>query len=254
MQSYSCDAPIPVSIILPTASAGDLEKIHPSSGDHKKLVDLTLPWEGSDGTPKKKSDTRRSRKSRTLSSLSSSSSTNCKPPRRKRTRFLTDKDGDVIPTYHTSSLSYDDAYHCHEIMWWTENEIAAIHCSALKACDFIVHFRRDQVAIIETLVAACARPGANRKTLASHGVTRSSACRGLESAVAGVLRHRRRRTIAQVLRHQERLRGTCSSSVDRAHLLAVKYRQDTVYASLWAQIIADGDIMAMEHDYDDDSL
>eukprot|EP00977_Amphora_coffeiformis_P006852 scaffold1501_cov158-Amphora_coffeaeformis.AAC.7 len=260
MQSSSCSSPVSV-----VTSSDLLEKIH-SRDDNvmdNKLNDLKVPQWGQShkvSSTKTRSISKRSHyKSKSSSSSSPTSpsvkSTKSSPPC-KQVRFQTDKNGNVAATYHASTYSSFDGHDepRPEDIWWTEEEIAVIHCSVFDVCDFFVRFRQDRVATIIALVAACAKPQASREILSQHhGVAHLSSCRGLESAVAGVLQHRQGRTIAQVLHHQERLRRTCINIEDRTYLLAVKYRQSTAYASLWAQILADGDVHVQEKE-DDDSL
>ena len=60
--------------------------------------------------------------------------------------------------------------------------------------------------------------------------------------------HRQMRTVTQLLQYQQRLEGT--SVEESTHLLAMQYRRNTSYALLWAQILADGDAMALDDDDD----
>ena len=127
----------------------------------------------------------------------------------------------------------------------------AMHAEVFDVCDFFVRFRQDYVQSVVSLISDCTRSNASRIRLRRQAnlldVTNSS-CRGLESTVVGIVHHRQERTVAQLLHHQQRLQGTAVE--ERTHLLAMQYRRSTLYASLWANLLADGDAMALDDDDD----
>ena len=170
--------------------------------------------------------------------------------RRQRVSFAMDTYGNIIPTVHYPKK--DENYNevePHEI-WWTKEEIVAIQASVFDLCDFFVRFRQDYAATVVELHSFCTNKNGSllldlRKKVALQDVANSS-CRGLESTVVGILQLRQMRTVVQVLQHQHRLQAL---SVDeRQHLLATQYRRNSVYASIWAQMLAEEDAMMVNDD------
>jgi hypothetical protein len=185
-------------------------------------------------------------------------------PRTKRVSFPTNHQGEIVPTCFTYECRAADRI---GVLWWTAAEITAMQDNVLYVCEFFVRFRADYARIVVDLISACTDTAtASRHTLRKRRALLDVAnayVRGLEATIVTILEQRQRRTVGQVLQHQERLRThasaaskakcdlKCTSSAmsltdESIHLLAVQYRSNSRYAALWAELMADGDALVVE--------
>mmetsp|Transcript_6332 Transcript_6332/g.14122 ORF Transcript_6332/g.14122 Transcript_6332/m.14122 type:complete len:352 (+) Transcript_6332:234-1289(+) len=135
-------------------------------------------------------------------------------------------------------------------VWWSPQEMETMHEHAFAVVDFFAKYKVEYTHAIRTMVSQAAQSGANLvclRTAPALTHVMGGTARGLETCTVEVLQHRRDHVRRQVLRKQHVLRqdgnNNSSNAEERARSLSLQYENLSRYASLWAQILADGDAL-----------
>jgi hypothetical protein len=156
----------------------------------------------------------------------------------KTVRFQTDADNNIVPlVLGTSRSEYMN------VTWWSPQEMLMMHAHAFAVVDLFSKYR-DYTNAVRSMVSDCAQTGASQLCLRTADALPNiigSSARGLETCTVEVLQRRRDRIRRQLMKKQNMLRK-CNHE-KRSHLLFMQYHDMTSYATLWAQLLADGDAL-----------
>mmetsp|Transcript_14020 Transcript_14020/g.30641 ORF Transcript_14020/g.30641 Transcript_14020/m.30641 type:complete len:364 (+) Transcript_14020:38-1129(+) len=184
----------------------------------------------------------RPRQSNNNNNNNNSSSKNAKP---KQRRVHFPKQQRALSTIAGTSTS--DSM---PTVWWSPQEMETMHEHAFAVVDFFAKYKVEYTHAIRTMVSQAAQSGANLvclRTAPALTHVMGGTARGLETCTVEVLQHRRDHVRRQVLRKQHVLRqdgnNNSSNAEERARSLSLQYENLSRYASLWAQILADGDAL-----------
>ena len=171
-------------------------------------------------------------------------SRSCSATQTKKVHFDIDKKRDkVVSSVLGTSLSQD-----MPAVWFSPKEMQTMYQHAYAVVDFFSKHRADYTQAVRSMITQCAQTGSSLHCLRTASVLPDivgSSARGLESYAVEMMRHRREWTGKQLLSKQRLLKQQGISVEQRCHILALQYSRNSIYASLWAQVLADCDSLVV---------
>jgi hypothetical protein len=186
------------------------------------------------------------RKSKSKSKSYSQTLADEKQRKRNRVNFRLDEDNCLLAETYDCPVNLTDD-EC-QALWWSSEELLAIHLSASLICDYLRESEQEYCHAAASLVGMCARSDTSESSLpATNPVltcVQHGAARGLNFLIVPTLPIRRKRSIQLVLQFQADQR----EQVHWDHMLAAKYQYWSRYATIWARVLAEQDAACCQPD------